>query len=53
MKLLEAFEHHTSEVARAPAIANGEGLPSYDIGFDSNTSSDEESDMKNTTVFDL
>ena len=46
MELLEPFGHHTTEAARTRAIANGEALQSYDTGFDSDTSLDEENDSK-------
>ena len=53
MELLAAFRHHTTKADRVHALANKEALPSYDTGFDSNTSSDNESDSKIITVFEL
>ena len=53
VELLESFGHHTTEAAGVHVLANEEVLTLYDTGFDSNTSSDDESDSKTTTIFDL
>ena len=53
MVLLEGFGHHTIELARVRALVNGEPLSLYGTGFDSDKSSDDKSDSKTTTVFDL
>ena len=53
MELFASFGDHTTEVVQRRAQVNGETLPVYDGGFDNDTSSDDESESKPKTVFDL
>ena len=45
-ELFTSFGDPTTEAVRRRAQANGETLPAYDGGFDSDTSSDDESESK-------
>ena len=53
MELFEGFRDHTTEVARSHILVDGEALPPYDAGFNSNISFDNESDSKPIPEFDL
>ena len=53
MESFESFWEHTTEAAQRRIQADRETLPLFCAGFDSDTSSNDESDSKPKTIFDL